>query len=547
MMKSFGKSYIMDIYLELFEEYQTTTLNTRILWSDNIITMDQEHVKYIMATGFNNFWRGKYQKERMEKFLGRGIFNRDGDIWRMHRSNTRPFFARERISDFECFEKYTSRTLGIISSSSFGGSHPSAAAAIDVQDLYSRFTIDAASDSFFGKNLDTLSCPLPTPGSSTLSAKGSLTSSSSSATGAGDPPSWNSFTEAFESAQATVTRRGRLGYFWPLFELFKDKNQKNVDVINEFIEPLVREALEDKEKMKDRGVTSPVGERTFLQHLCESTDDSVLIRDQLLSLLLASRDTTACLLTYVTYFMAMHPEICQKLRAEVLEHCGPRNPPSYEQIRGMKYMRAVINETLRLFPPVPLNVRECRHSCTLPPSDPTFAYSSPSSKSPSYAQTIPTTNPTAPDPRPLYVPSGTPVVFLPLLIHRNKALWGPDAEQFDPERWIDRSRVKKFVENPTMWMPFSLGPRICVGQNYAYNEASFFLVRLLQQYDGFSLATEAQPEGSVPPEEWKYDGNDSKGSARKKEERLWPGAALTLFVKGGLWVKFHKAPVDEFA
>ncbi|KAF9259726.1 cytochrome P450 monooxygenase CYP63 [Marasmius fiardii PR-910] len=529
MIKSFGRSYIMDVYLELFEEYQCTTLNTRILWSDTIITMDQEHVKYIMATGFNNFWRGKYQKERMETFLGKGIFNRDDDIWRTHRSNTRPFFARERISDFECFEKYTSRTLGIISGSNF--SHPCApnplnssvehseSAPIDAQDLYSRFTIDAASDSFFGKNLDTLSCPLPSSGSSTLSPRGSLSSSTKDQDGNSN---WDSFTSAFEACQQVVTSRGRLGYFWPVLELFKDKNKENVDVVHGFLEPLVKEALDEKEK--SRGVVSPVGEKTFLQHLCESTDDPIVIRDQLLSFLLASRDTTACLLTYVTYFMAIHPEVCQNLRAEVLEHCGPTNAPTYEQIRGMKYLRAVINETLRLFPPVPLNVRECRHSCTLPPSDPTFTQN--------------------PDPRPLYIPRNTPVMFFPLLIQRNRSLWGPDAESFDPQRWINRDRVKKFVENPTMWMPFSLGPRICVGQNYAYNEASYFLIRLLQQYDGFSLADECQPEGSCPPEEWK-DPNRKGGCERKKGEKVWPGAALTLFVKGGLWVRFRKASRTE--
>lgn len=498
MMKSFKTSYLLDVYLQLFEEYQCTTLNTRILWSDTIITMDQEHTKYIMATGFNHFWRGKYQKERMEKFLGQGIFNRDDEMWRMHRANTRPFFARERISDFETFETYSSRTLSIISDAT------SADQPFDAQDLFSRFTIDAASDFLFGKNLDTLSASLPTPGKTTMSPKGSAT---------GD--SWGSFTHAFEMAQQVATGRGRLGRFWPLFELFGDKNAKNARIIHDWVDPLVKDALSEKARMMHAGVVSPIAEKNFLQHLTESTDDPVLIRDQLLSLLLASRDTTACLLTYVTYFMAIYPEVAQKLRAEVLQHCGVSNMPTYDQIRELKYMRAVINETLRLFPPVPLNVRECRHSCTLPPSDPTYNHSG--------------------DQQQLYIPSGTPVMFFPLLIQRNAALWGADADRFDPNRWIDPARISHFVANPTMFTPFSAGPRICVGQNYAYNEASYFLVKLLQQFESFSLAPDAQPSGSLPPEEWKH----RKG--RQSEEKIWPGSALTLFVKGGLWVRFHKA------
>jgi len=103
-------------------------------------------------------------------------------------------------------------------------------------------------------------------------------------------------------------------------------------------------------------------------------------------------------------------------------------------------VRAVINETLRLFPPVPLNMRESRaSSCVLPPLDPTYPCA---------------------DQRPLYMPGRTTIVYLPLLTQRNPALWGPDADTFDPDRWIDPKRIAKFVANPAMYAPFSAGPRI---------------------------------------------------------------------------------------
>ena len=156
--------------------------------------------------------------------------------------------------------------------------------------------------------------------------------------------------------------------------------------------------------------------------------------------------------------MAIHPDVTQKLRAEVLEHCGPTALPTFEHFRDMKYsvlisrvdlvmsyllfclVKAVINETLRLFPPVPLNVRECRSTpCIFPQSDRTYPN---------------TSN------QPLYMPPKTTIVFLPLLMQRNPALWGKDADNFDPERWIDRKRLKKFVSNPTIFTPFSAGPRI---------------------------------------------------------------------------------------
>lgn len=65
----------------------------------------------------------------------------------------------------------------------------------------------------------------------------------------------------------------------------------------------------------------------------------------------------------------------------------------------------------------------------------------------------------------------------------------------------------------------------CLGQNFAYNEASFFLVRLLQQFDTFTLAPEFQPEGSRPHAGWKTK------QGRQAYEQCWPAAALTLYVK----------------
>ncbi|TDL23414.1 cytochrome P450 monooxygenase CYP63 [Rickenella mellea] len=501
MMKAFKSAYVLDVYLELFKEYQSTALNTRIFWIDQIITMDEEHMKFILATGFNHFWRGYNQKRRFEFFLGNGIFNRDDEIWKMHRANARPFFAKERISDFQTFEKHTTRTIALLSAITASGK------ACDAQDLYARFSIDSASEYLFGENLDTLSKPLPFPGRAKLGPKGSATEDD-----------WGTFVNAFEEAQSLVTHRARLGVFWPLMELFRDKGTKPSNDIKEWLDPLVQRAVEEKEKMRASGVASHIEDKTFLEHLADSTEDVDLIRDELLSILLASRDTTSCLLTFVTYFMAMYPDVAKRLRDEVLESHGTNTAPTYESLRSLKYMRAVLNETLRLFPPVPLNIRESRAlPVAFPPSpQPVSDY-------------VPTSS------EPLYVPPETIVLFFPLLMQRNPDLWGEDADEFDPDRWLEPKRLARITSNPMMFTPFSAGPRICVGQNFAYNEASFFLVRLLQQFDTFTLTPEFQPEGSLPPPQWK-----SK-TGRQAIEKCWPSNAMTLYAKGGLWVRFGKA------
>ncbi|KAI0919820.1 hypothetical protein AcW1_003029 [Taiwanofungus camphoratus] len=494
MLRELRTTYLCSYYLSLFEQYKTTTINLRLLWQDVIVTMDEKHIQFILATGFNNFWRGRLQKERLETFLGDGIFNRDDEEWRTHRALARPFFSRDRITDFEIFEKYTARTLSIVSSVSSSGQ------PVEVQDLFARFTLDAASEFLFGQNVDTLSGQLPVAGRARMSAKGSATDDE-----------FGSFVQSFEAVQDVNLQRARRGYFWPVYELLqRDPTLQHMDVIRRWLDPLVERVLENKDNMHKAGLKSSVDQNTFLEYLADNTEDRKMIQDQLLNILLASRDTTSCLLTYITYFLAIHPNVAKKLRAEVLEHCSTDGPPTFEIIKNMRY---IINETLRLFPPVPTNGRESRpHASVMPKSDGTF-----------------------PEPdEPMYMPPWTPVMYFPVLTQRNPALWGPDADVFDPERWLD-DRLSTFTSNPMIFSPFSAGPRICIGQNYALNEASCFLARMLQQYDTFTLAPEAQPEGSLPPSKWKA------GKGRQTIEKIWPSSALTGFVKGGLWVRFGKA------
>jgi hypothetical protein len=211
-----------------------------------------------------------------------------------HRTIARPFFARDRITDFEIFERHSTRTFSILSTIN-ASKQP-----CEAQDLYSRFALDSASEFLFGYNLDTLSAKLPIPHKTAMGPKGSATEDV-----------WGSFTGAFETAQQIVTTRARIGKLWPLFELFGDKLEPHVKVIQNWLDPLVKRALDDKLRTGQAGVISSIGEKTFLEHLTDSTEgeqdvsfqdtlltsplDLILIRDQLLSMLLAARDTVGLL------------------------------------------------------------------------------------------------------------------------------------------------------------------------------------------------------------------------------------------------------------
>ncbi|CCO35185.1 Cytochrome P450 52E1 [Rhizoctonia solani AG-1 IB] len=392
---------------------------------------------------------------------------------------TRPFFVRERISEFELFDNYTQKLLARV------GEHVDTGAPVDVQDLYARLTIDAACEFLFSStSLNTLSLPLPIAYKAEMGARGTAA-----------PTSYGSFVSAFDDAQSIIPIRGRMGpYVWPVAEWKQDKVMACREVVNEWVseQPLLESAINRREQYLKAGgdKSQPAGD-TFIDDLVSSTEDKTLIMDELVNMLLAARDT--------------HSNVLQKLRGEVLERVGADAAPTYDHIKGMKYLRAVLNETLRLFPPVPINERATYSTCAVPTSSGR-----------------------------LYIPSGVQVLYSPLLMQRREDLWGSDAWEFDPERWLDE-RNEKFVKDPMRFVPFNAGPRICLGQQFAYNEASFVLIRLLQKFDKLELAMDAAPQGSAPPAEW------GGKSGRMGVEKVWPKNAVTLYSKGGMWVRVGRA------
>ncbi|RXW22105.1 hypothetical protein EST38_g3734 [Candolleomyces aberdarensis] len=474
------------------------TFNLNIMYSDLIFTTSPEHVKLILATDFQNFVKGERFGESMRSVLGTGVFNSDGEMWKFHRSLTRPVFARDRIADFDIFDRHADQVLAVLKQRLREGH------AVDFQDLMGRFTIDTATEFLFGTCVHTLSAGLPYPPNATYLPNGLKSSQKNAA---------DEFADAFLKAQEIIANRERLSWIWPLFEINKDKTADSMKIVNAYIEPVIKEAVERKRNSppQDKNVDDKEAEKEgcLLDHLLDVTTDPVVLRDETLNIMIAGRDTTAATLTFVIYLLSQHPDVLQRLRAEILEKVGPNRRPNFEDLKDLKYLRAVLNETLRLFPIVPFNVRQSVNEAIWP--------------SP------------IPSEKPLYIPPKTSVVYSVFLMHRRKDLWGPDAEEFDPDRFLDDRLKKYLLKNSFVFLPFNAGPRICLGQQYAYNEMSFMVIRLLQSFSDISLDLASAPKEAVPPADW------AKGTGRKAIEKVRPKNHLTMYASGGVWVKMTEA------
>ncbi|KAG2105762.1 cytochrome P450 [Suillus discolor] len=335
---------LVNVILTLEVEYlgqpnSGPTLNYRCLWEDYIVTTEPQHVKTILVTDFHNYVKGAKFREAADSILGTGVFNSDGNLrraFRLHRTMTRPFFTHDRISHFEIFDRHANRAIALAKD------RFRMDLAIDFQDLISRFTLDSASEFLFGDCIDSLSVELPFP-DNTLQSTNSKPRPGDNAA---------AFTNAFSQAQHAISRRVIIGAAWPMTEILADSTAQHMKVVDKFLDPILEAALRRHSTAAKSDADETAEDQTFLDHLVKLTSDFKIVKDETLNILLAGRDTTASTLTSAIYLLAMHPEILSRLREEIISKVGPTRMPTYGDIKEMKYIQAVLNETMRLFPAV---------------------------------------------------------------------------------------------------------------------------------------------------------------------------------------------------
>jgi cytochrome P450 len=203
-------------------------------------------------------------------------------------------------------------------------------------------------------------------------------------------------------------------------------------------------------------------EATLLGAYIESRDpetgqgmDDRQLRDEVMTLYLAGHETTASLLAWALYTLARSPDVAERVAAE-LDATPLDEPPTLEQLKGLGYLSRVIDEVLRLYPPAWTVARNAL-------ADDRF--------------------------QGYRIPAGSIVLVSPYFTHRLEAFW-PEPLRFDPDRFLpDIARAR----HPFAYLPFSLGPRICIGMQFALYEARLVLAMILKRYR--VQPADAQPVG----------------------------------------------------
>lgn len=187
----------------------------------------------------------------------------------------------------------------------------------------------------------------------------------------------------------------------------------------------------------------------------EAMSDQQLI-DEVMTIFLAGYETTAAAMSWAFHVLGQQPAALQRLRAEVDEALGGRRP-QFADIPRLPYTRMVVQETLRLYPPVWFLPR------TALADDVIDGYT---------------------------IPAGTTVAPIVYAIHRNPACWDRPGE-FRPERFAADAPAR----HPLAWMPFGAGPRLCIGKEFAMMEGQLILAMIVQRFD-----VEPAPGARVTPD-----------------------------------------------
>ncbi|MFZ9987099.1 MAG: cytochrome P450 [Candidatus Nanopelagicales bacterium] len=170
------------------------------------------------------------------------------------------------------------------------------------------------------------------------------------------------------------------------------------------------------------------------------------VRDELVAFLVAGHETTASALTWVLWLLAGDLDIQAEVARELGDVLGDRGP-SYADLDRLPWTRAVFDEAMRLYPPVWLVSRQAREGDVLAGRE---------------------------------IPAGSLIIMTPYIAQRDPMLWDEPAD-FHPRRFLDGHR--RGATGDAVFWPFGLGPRMCIGRDFAYVEGMTVLAVLLRQLE----------------------------------------------------------------
>ncbi|KAJ3670638.1 hypothetical protein LUZ60_008064 [Juncus effusus] len=426
--------------------------------TSGIITGNPDIIEHILKTNSSNYPKGERSISMLVDFFGHGIFNSDGEHWKWQRKAASFEFNKRTLRNFVVetvhFE-ITNRLLPILDGAIERGGK------VELQDVLERFSFDNICKIAFGED----------PACLTEEEEGFEGTNS------------EELMTAFAQAQDLSVAR----FLDPVEGMYKIKKflnigtekrlKESIATINDYAMKIIRARITKGMELN--------GKEDILSRFASNKDHNVdVLRDIVISFLSAGRETTSTALTWFFWLVSTQPDVEKRIINEIKSVRATNKTTtttlSFDELREMNYLHAAITESMRLYPPVPLDTLSCKEDDVMP--DGTF------------------------------VGKGWFVTYSAYVMARSEKIWGTDCLEFKPERWLDEDGVFK-PESPFRYPVFHGGPRMCLGKEMAYIQMKSIVACMFERFKIRVLKKERTPDHIL---------------------------SLTLKMKGGLPVQLSK-------
>ncbi|GAB9473894.1 Cytochrome p450 86a2 [Globisporangium polare] len=400
------------------------------LFANNYIyTSNPDDVQHVLSTNFTNYLHSKQFSNAFGQLFAKSFVGLNhahtadgGEMWRVQRKLAAKVFTTTNFRLFaeDVFYKHANTMVDIIRSQR---------GKCDMHEIASQYSLQAIFD---------ISCGVPLKSV--------------------DPSLGLGFVESLGVIREQTIRRlitaPYYRFFWwcmPSEYRMKRHEQVMAQLADTILEKRLQESGEEIEQRFD--IVSLFIKKARELSEEDSTAGVVLdvetLRSVFLTFIFAGWETTSSVIVWTFYMLAQYPEHQQKIVDEMEEKAigdSTSSDLSFDDVRTLKYLDAVVSETMRLYPTVPFDTKQAVEDDHLP--DGTF------------------------------VPAGTEVLYNTWYMGRNNPIWGPDPLEFRPQRWLEMTARPSPYELPV----FQGGPRVCPGRNMALLEVKILIARLLKLF-----------------------------------------------------------------
>ncbi|KAL8719635.1 MAG: hypothetical protein Q9225_003383 [Loekoesia sp. 1 TL-2023] len=373
-------------------------------------------------------------RDGLGRLLGVGVLLAEGDEHKTQRKHLMPAFAFRHIKDLypvfwaKSSEMATTLT-SVIRSESGDATNLANSPAIEIGIWSSRSTLDIIGSAGMGHDFGAIKDPM-----TELNV---------------------TYRKVFQpNRQASML--GLLSLFLPMWLVRAIPVARNQEIPEaaQTVRRICRQLIEDKKrKLNSKDEESGIDIISVALRSGGFTDENLV--DQMMTFLAAGHETTATAIIWAVHCLCQHPHYQTRLREEIRANLpsidDPSIPITAETLDRLPFLHAVCNEVLRLHSPVTLTLREAIKNTSVCGQ---------------------------------HVPKGTKIILCPGAVNQSKELWGPDASEFNPERWLGPGRANTGgASSNYAFMTFLHGPRSCIGQAFAKAEFEVLMAGLVGRFE----------------------------------------------------------------